>query len=185
MQTEQIEERQHARVKVRLGARFTLLDREQAEELEEQLLEKPSVWTLSSENELMKLADGSQSGDEALLAGAILDLCRQVERLGHRQYEAVGPSEVGTVVQLSGGGMLFSTQYHMKEGDLLDIRLLDETMEAPPIRALAEIVHQRGAPPNRYGLRFNTIHPLDKERLIRYIYQLQRRELRRASLEKA
>jgi hypothetical protein len=184
MEQEYRDERQHARIEVRLRARFTVLDRNEAEILEERILEAPSVWSPEGENELTKMADSGQSGPEGLLARAILDLSHQIGRLSHHLLTAIGPAEMGTISQISGGGAQFSTQYLLEEGSLLDIRLVDDELEAPPVRAIAEVVHVRGAPPSRYGIAFKTIHPVDNERLIRYIYQVQRRQLRQASLER-
>lgn len=185
MEQAQINEREFARFAVRLRARFRVVENdEELETLSERLLETPSVWAPEGESELWKLADSPGSGPDGLLARAILDIARQVERLNGRLMDDAGPMSVGSVVQLSGGGIRFSTSTLLKAGDRVDLRLMDDESEAPPIRILGEVVHVEGTPPAHYGLAFKTIHPVDRERLMRYIYHVQRRELRRATRDR-
>ena len=180
MASTQINEREFARLEVQLRARFRVVESdEDLEALTADVLRRPSVWGLEGESELWHVADSPQSGPQGLLARAVLDLARQVQRVSGQVLDESGPMNVGSVVQLSGGGIRFATSALFSNGTILLLRLMDERMEAPPVRALAEVAHVEGEAAARYGLAFTTIHPADRERLIRYIYQLQRRALRR------
>lgn len=181
MEREAGNQREFARVPVRLAARFRVVRGEEAEALEARLLDAPSVWAPPGEAELLKLAGGGGSGSEGVLARAILDVGHHVARLTHRVLVATGPTAVGEFLQLSGGGGLMATDEALAEGARLDLRLADEDPEAPPLRVLAEVVRGQRRSAGNYPLRFVAIHPTDQERLIRFVHSLQRRQLRRAS----
>jgi len=89
---------------------------------------------------------------------------------------AVGSGETQTL-NLSGGGVLIRDPWHLPLG--VDARL-EITIEAsqPPVRALARVVRDAG--PERRGLRFDDIDPQDSERLMRYVRERERAELRMA-----
>jgi len=181
MTTKSAQDRRYARVRARLRARFRVIDSMSAATLEEELLAAASVWSPRGESELVKLA----GGPEGLMATAILDISRQIQRLSYRILDSDGPMEVGELDELSGGGAKLRSKAIFEKGTLLDMRLVDEDPEAPPIHMLAEVIHVRGGPPAVYGICFRGIHPLDKERLIRFIYGLQRRELRKTHTQES
>ena len=179
MSSTQINEREFARLEAHLQARFRVIESEtELATLVADVLKAPSVWGAEGESELRHLADSPQSGAPGLLARALLDVARQVQRMSGRLLDEGGPMNVGTVDQISGGGVRFATSALLKRGSLLLLRLMDDRLEAPPVRVIAEVAHAGGPAPARYGLAFTTIHPADRNRLIRYVYQLQRRELR-------
>lgn len=181
MRTEEKNQREFGRFAVQLQARFRVIEAaDEIEALAEKVRAATEIWSPEGESELRKLADGPLSGSEGALARAILSLGRQVERLTHRLMDDGGPMEVGNIVELSGGGALFVTGAVLDPGSVLDFRVVDDEGDAPPMRVLARVVHISGPPPRQYGLRFEEIHPVDRERLIRYVYQIQRRELRKA-----
>jgi c-di-GMP-binding flagellar brake protein YcgR len=173
--------RQFARISVSLRVRFRVVRGDEADALREELLDAPSVWAPEGESLLLKLATGSGSGSEGLLARAVLDVSRQIGRLSHHVLAASGPTAVGDLLQLSGGGCLLSTRSTVPEGSQLDLRIADDDLEAPPIRFLAEVVRGQRPPDGRVPLRFASMHPSDQERLIRFLHALQRRQLRKAS----
>jgi len=73
--------------------------------------------------------------------------------------------------------VLIRDPWHLPLG--VDARL-EITIEAsqPPVRALARVVRDAG--PERRGLRFDDIDPQDSERLMRYVRERERAELRMA-----
>ena len=88
----------------------------------------------------------------------------------------VGNGETQTL-NLSGGGVLIRDPWRLPLG--VDARV-EITIEAtqPPVRALARVVRDAG--PERKGLRFDDIEPQDSERLMRYVRERERAELRMA-----
>ena len=172
--------REFARIAVQLRVRFRIVRGEEVEAVERALLEAPSVWAPAGESELLKLATSSGRGSEGFIAQAILDVCRQIGRLSHHAFVATGPTAVGEFLQLSGGGALMATRVVLTEGTHLDLRLSDEDLEAPPVRILAKILGGERLAEGEVPVKFVTLHPTDRERLIRFLHALQRRELRRA-----
>jgi hypothetical protein len=177
-------EREFARTTVRLDTRFRVVEGPSIEALRNKLAEAPSVWAPEGERALVDLAQSTSTGNDALLARAILDLIRQFRRLRTSVRDPGGPMEVGLLTQLSGGGARLETTLELDPGACLDMRLLDDETEPPPVRVLAEVIHGVGLPYGAYGVAFRAIHPSDRDRLVRYTYRLQRRELRRAGNHK-
>lgn len=115
-----------------------------------------------------------------------------LERIQRREWARVGvvvPARVEPIdepdleagetstLNLSGGGVLIRDPWHLPMG--VDCRLeivLDP--DDPPIRALARVVRDAG--PEQKGLRFDDIDPRDSERLMRYVRERERAELRMA-----
>ena len=88
----------------------------------------------------------------------------------------VAAGETSTL-NLSGGGVLIRDLWRLPMG--IDTRVeivIDPTQ--PPIRALARVVRDAG--PEQKGLRFDDIEPQDSERLMRYVRERERAELRMA-----
>ena len=82
-----------------------------------------------------------------------------------------------STLNLSGGGVLIRDLWRLPMG--IDTRVeitIDPTQ--PPIRALARVVRDAG--PEHKGLRFDDIEPQDSERLMRYVRERERVELRMA-----
>lgn len=88
----------------------------------------------------------------------------------------IGNGETQTL-NISGGGVLINDPWRLPLG--VDARV-EITIEAtqPPVRALARVVRDAG--PERKGLRFDDIEPQDSERLMRYVRERERAELRMA-----
>jgi hypothetical protein len=175
-------EREWARVQVKVRARFKVIDEQEAARLEREILARPSVWGPSGEAGLRELAGSAAAGPSPLLAQALLEISRQVVRLQARFGDSGGPMETAEVGELSGGGGNLATPLLLRRGDRLELRFEDDDDDAPPVRALASVVHEGGPPPGRYGFHFDAIHSADRDRLIRFIYQVQRRALRTAHL---
>ena len=175
--------RKLARVAVDLKARFRVLDPTEHDAVRRRLMNAPSVWAPSDEASLLSLAASGASGTEALLARGLLDVCDQVRRLSYRVLASVGPMEAGQVVQVSGSGCQMSTRILLRPSTCLELQIEDDDDGVPPVRVVAEVVHAEGPAGGRYGLRFNSIHPTDQERLIRYLYRMQRRTLRETHLD--
>ena len=117
-----------------------------------------------------------------------------MERIQRREWARVGTVvpirvelvdapdvEIGNgqtqTLNLSGGGVLINDPWRLPLG--VDVRI-EITIEAsqPPVRALARVVRDAGA--ERRGLRFDDIEPQDSERLMRYVRERERAELRMA-----
>jgi hypothetical protein len=176
-------DREFARIPVRIPARFKILSAEEIETLRETILDAPSVWALDGESTLRNLAASTQAGAEGILARAMLELSTQMARLTYRVLHSGGPMEPATLVQLSGGGARIECHPLLERGTRLQLRLEDHESGNPPVQVLAQVVHAEGSSPGRYGIKFETVHPADQERLIRFIYRLQRKELRRKHME--
>jgi c-di-GMP-binding flagellar brake protein YcgR len=82
-----------------------------------------------------------------------------------------------TTLNVSGGGVLIRDIWRLPLG--LDVRLelvIDPAL--PPVRALARVVRDGG--PDQKGLRFEDLAPPDAERLMRFVRERERHELRLA-----
>jgi c-di-GMP-binding flagellar brake protein YcgR len=80
-------------------------------------------------------------------------------------------------LNLSGGGVLINDPWRLPLG--IDARIeIEIEPTQPPVRALARVVRDAG--PERKGLRFEDIDPQDTERLMRYVRERERVELRMA-----
>jgi hypothetical protein len=175
-------EREWARVQVKVRARFKVIDEQEAARLEREILARPSVWAPSGEAGLRELAGSAAGGPSPMLAQALLEISRQVVRLQARLGDSEGPMEPAEVGELSGGGGQLATPLLLHRGDRLELWFEDDDDDAPPVRARASVVHEGGPSPGRFGFHFDAIHPADRDRLIRFIYQVQRRALRTAHL---
>lgn len=175
------EQREFARVDCRIPARYGIVDPAHEDRTRAEILERASVWSPANEGTLRELAS-SGHGHEAQLAAALLDACAQIVTLRARIGQGGGPMQAAEIRQISGGGGKMSTSLLLEAGAVLDLRL-DPADDAPPIRTLVEIVHVDGSAEAPYGFRFAEIHAGDRERLIRFVYLLQRRALRRAAHE--
>lgn len=172
--------REFARLDARLEARLREIGPEEAAALETRLGESPTVWALENETVLENMAAGVRSGNDAVLAESILELAKRLGQFRNRESDPGGPMGVATVIQLSGGGALLETHHLLSVGARVELRLIDDGSGVPPLQILAEVVHATDETPPTAGLRFEAVHPLDRERLVRFLYLLQRRELRRA-----
>jgi len=74
-------------------------------------------------------------------------------------------------VDISGGGMLLTDAGHLRIGDMVrfEIRFGDDT---PSAEGVARVVRIDAG--GRRGLRFETIDEDDRQRLIRYVFELMR-----------
>ncbi len=170
--------REFARIPVQLRVRFRIVEDTEAGALSEEIVERPSVWAPAGEAALRDIASGTTSGKDGLLSQAILELASQVVRLQALVLDGAGPMQAGLVVQLSGGGGQLAAELPLRVGARIELRFADEETGAPPVRAIAEIVHEHADAPARYGFRFSAIHPQDQDRLIRFLYRIQRQQLR-------
>ena len=88
----------------------------------------------------------------------------------------LGGGETSTL-NLSGGGVLINDPWRLPLGVDTRVEITIESSQ-PPVRALARVVRDAG--PERKGLRFDDIEPQDTERLMRYVRERERAELRMA-----
>ena len=117
-----------------------------------------------------------------------------MERIQRREWARVGTCipirielvdepdlEIGTgqtqTLNLSGGGVLINDPWRLPLGVDTRVELTIEPSQ-PPVRALARVVRDAG--PERKGLRFDDIESQDSERLMRYVRERERAELRMA-----
>jgi c-di-GMP-binding flagellar brake protein YcgR len=105
----------------------------------------------------------------------------EAERIQRREWARVGvvipvrvePLEEGVEagetasLNLSGGGVLIRDLWRLE-------MVIDR--DQPPIRALARVVRDGG--PEQKGLRFEDLAPQDSERLMRFVRERERAELR-------
>jgi hypothetical protein len=173
-------QREFARVTVNLRARYHKLNPSRVEEVREKILRQPSVWATTVESTLRDMATSGSGGAEGALSRAILELSEQVVHLRSLVGEFGGPMNSVVISELSGGGGALIPDTAPEKGAILDIRIHDCEEAAPPIHFLAEVVHCKEDDPVRCGFKFTGIHPQDQDRLIRYIYKVQRKALRDA-----
>jgi nitrogen fixation protein len=88
----------------------------------------------------------------------------------------IGRGETQTL-NVSGGGVLIRDPWRLPLGVDAHVEITIEAGE-PPVRALARVVRDAG--PDRRGLRFDDIEAQDSERLMRYVRERERAELRMA-----
>ena len=88
----------------------------------------------------------------------------------------VAAGETSTL-NLSGGGVLIHDLWRLPMGIDTRVEIVIDPAQ-PPIRALARVVRDAG--PDQKGLRFDDIEPQDSERLMRYVRERERAELRMA-----
>jgi hypothetical protein len=88
----------------------------------------------------------------------------------------VAAGETSTL-NLSGGGVLIRDLWRLPMGIDTRVEIVIDPGQ-PPIRALARVVRDAG--PDQKGLRFDDIEPQDSERLMRYVRERERAELRMA-----
>jgi c-di-GMP-binding flagellar brake protein YcgR len=115
-----------------------------------------------------------------------------MERIQRREWARVGtvvPIRVVPVgepdikagdtmtLNVSGGGVLINDPWRLPLGIDARVEIVIEP-DQPPVRALARVVRDAG--PDRKGLRFDDIEPQDSERLMRYVRERERAELRMA-----
>ena len=117
-----------------------------------------------------------------------------MERIQRREWARVGTVvpirvelvdapdvEIGNgqtqTLNLSGGGVLINDPWRLPLGVDARVEITIEPSQ-PPVRALARVVRDAG--PERRGLRFDDIEPQDSERLMRYVRERERAELRMA-----
>jgi c-di-GMP-binding flagellar brake protein YcgR len=132
------------------------------------------------------------SGRLNVRSGELLEivLMGDAERIQRREWARVGaavpvritpvedksiPGGETTSLNVSGGGVLIRDIWRLPLG--LDVRVelvIDPAL--PPIRALARVVRDGG--PDQKGLRFEDIAPPEAERLMRYVRERERHELR-------
>ena len=99
----------------------------------------------------------------------------RVELVGEPDV-AIGDGQTQTL-NLSGGGVLINDPWRLPLGVDARVEITIEPSQ-PPVRALARVVRDAG--PERRGLRFDDIEPQDSERLMRYVRERERAELRMA-----
>jgi c-di-GMP-binding flagellar brake protein YcgR len=113
--------------------------------------------------------------------------CERIQRREWARVGAVVPVRVApvdepaieagetTTLNLSGGGALIRDPWRLPMG--LDVRVeIVIDPEQPPLRALGRVV--RDAAPDQKGVRFDDIEPQDSERLMRFVRERERAELR-------
>jgi c-di-GMP-binding flagellar brake protein YcgR len=132
------------------------------------------------------------SGRLSVRTGDTLDiaLIGDAERIQRREWARVSaavpirlvpvddktiPGGETTSLNVSGGGVLIRDIWRLPLG--LDVRVeivIDPAR--PPVRALARVVRDGG--PDQKGLRFEDVSPPDAERLMRFVRERERIELR-------
>ena len=121
-----------------------------------------------------------------------IELGGDCERIQRREWARVGtvvpirvtpidePDVVAgetSTLNLSGGGVLIRDTWRLPMGIDTRVEIVIDPSQ-PPIRALARVVRDAG--PEQKGLRFDDIEPQDSERLMRYVRERERAELRMA-----
>lgn len=88
---------------------------------------------------------------------------------------------VKTDVNISGAGVQFACETPLKEGDLVELRIIIPVFPYPRLTCLCEVVRadQRDdAAPRRCALRFMVINEKDRDVLVNYVFLKERQYLR-------
>jgi hypothetical protein len=172
--------REFFRVSVRVPARLRLLAAEESEQVREEIRRAPTIWSLSEASSIEAIASRPAPSAERALAGAVLELAGQVSLLRARSFEPGGPMVVATVVELSGGGGQLEAASPLERGQRFELWIEPNPLAAPPLRAVAEVVRHLDSTGQHVAFRFDGIHPQDQDRLVAWLYGVQREALRPA-----
>jgi c-di-GMP-binding flagellar brake protein YcgR len=132
------------------------------------------------------------NGKLAVRSGETLDivLIGDAERIQRREWARVSaavpirvapvddraiPGGETTSLNVSGGGVLIRDIWRLPIGLDVRVEIVIDPSQAP-VRALARVVREGG--PDQKGLRFEDVSPLDAERLMRFVRERERIELR-------
>ena len=136
---------------------------------------------------LERLADEIKDKQLSTALLAIFERLNRLEDKVDRLMESAQDSDMlaeDVIIELSGGGMRFLSQRRLRQGDIIDATLCFEqqnTKRDVHLQARVLRIH----PPNlgrsqpAVACQFITIHPRDREAIIRYIFRVQREMLRR------
>lgn len=169
-------DREFARIDVEIAVTIRPLDEDELERSRARLGTRPSVWGPSDEGTLRDLVNRNAGDHETVLARALLEITGQVVKLRSCLVEAPEGAVEGRLIQLSGGGGRVECRLGLDLDDHFEIRFVDDDNDIPPLRAVCTVVHRDQT---SVGFRFEVLHRRDEDLLVRTIYGLQRRALRR------
>lgn len=173
-------ERAFFRVAVRLPARLRPLGADEIERLRDAVRTAPWVWAPSEAAALEGLASRPAASAERLLARAVLEVAEQVSALRGFLLEQGGPMSAATIVELSGGGGQLVARTPLEPGQRFELRIEPGGRGGPPaVRAVGEVVRLLDATAFFCAFRFDSIHSDDQDRLVAWLYAVQREAVRR------
>jgi c-di-GMP-binding flagellar brake protein YcgR len=174
------QKREYIRVRVALKVDFTPISAETSRCLARQRTSGANQpWPAL---ELPQVEAGSES--EGLLEGMRLINDKLDYLLGRLcSPPRPGHQRSGTTVDVSGGGMCLETEQPLPPGQHLDMSLVLPTWPEIRLELLGLVRSVEGPPAGeeggyRLGIRFSSLGEIDRDRLVRYIFQRQRECLR-------
>ncbi len=174
-------ERAFFRVAVHVPARLRPLAPEEVERVREAVRRAPALWAPSEVPVLEGLASRPAPSAERTLARAVLELAEQVSALRGLLLEQGGPMGAATIVELSGGGGQLAARVRLDPGQHFELRIESGGPGGPaPLRAVGEVVRLLDPSGLHCAFRFDAIHPDDQDRLVAWLYDVQREAFRRA-----
>lgn len=173
-------ERAFFRVPVRLSARLRPLGPDEIERVRELVRSAPGVWAPSEATALEALASRPAPSAERLLARTVLEVAEQVSELRRLLLERSGPMSAATIVELSGGGGQLAARTPLEPGQRFELRIEAGGPGGPPaLRAVGEVVRLLDPSALSCAFRFDSIHRDDQDRLVAWLYRVQREAARR------
>ncbi len=178
------ERREFFRVTDRIPLEFRPVSRDEFARLEDvirynstQVVDRlHEIYFLEGQGELKEATD--QIHEYMRTINRKLDLI--IEILG-RSSAGDGYTAVKTDVNISGAGVQFVSESALKEGDLVELRIIIPVFPYPRITCLCEVVRagkSDDAGPRRCALKFIVINEKDRDVLINYVFLKERQYLR-------
>lgn len=122
------------------------------------------------------------------VARLLVEMDRKLDAiLTHLQRETIMenfPHE-GLVLELSGGGLVLESSYPLAQGDFMELLIIPDDYQQRPISVMAEVIPRSdwsGSSPSQdgeYAVTYTCISEEDREQIIQFVFQEERRQIRR------
>lgn len=122
------------------------------------------------------------------IARFLVEMDRKLDAvLTHLQRESIVenfPHE-GLILELSGGGLVLESFHPLTPGDFMELLILPDDYQQRPISVMAEVTrkspegHEVAEGHTAYSVRYTCISEEDREQVIQFVFQEERRQIRR------
>ncbi|HNT43669.1 MAG TPA: PilZ domain-containing protein [Syntrophorhabdaceae bacterium] len=178
------ERREFFRITDRIPLEFRPISRDEFERLEG-IIRYKSTQVVDRLNEVHFLECRGEPGEETDQMHAYMETINRkldliLEILGGSSADS-GYTAVKTDVNISGAGVQFVCEARLKEGDLVELKIIIPVFPYPRITCLCEVVRadrSDDAGSLRCALKFMVINENDQDVLVNYIFLKERQYLR-------